>query len=443
MRILKGKEFVFLLLLVSLLAQSCYRNDIQFGDNPENNYTRIVFVDSVTPVLSTVITDSFATNNAQSFLLGKYKDPYLGIISAKPFFQMDIPTPLPDIPITAQYDSIVFLMRVNKYYYADTSRPQTIHVNELFQTIDYTYNSRLYNTSDIPVMPVELGSLTTRIRPSVDSVISIRLNDTKGIELFNKLAQGSPDITRDDIFLNYFKGISLSVSNNDTTAIYGLDGGAARQAMRIYYHTTVPDLENKYVDFTSNANTFAFNQIITDRKGTSLYSSTGQKEFAASQTNNLAFTQYGAGVLLKITFPTLKSILRSNDIVRLKKAELIIKPEGHSFDPFIYKLPSNLYLAQTDGTNTIGTSVLDSASSAVEYSSPVVDEIYGLNTNYRFDVTSSLNQILTNSGTDDHGYFLLQNITGTTPQVDRAIIGGALNLTYKTQLLLTVIIIDQ
>jgi Domain of unknown function (DUF4270) len=443
MRTLKKKEFVFLLLLVSLLGQSCYRNDIQFGDNPENNYTRIVFVDSVAPVLSTVITDSFVTNNAQSFLLGKYKDPYLGIISAKPFFQMDIPTPLPDIPITAQYDSIVFLMRLNKYYYADTSRPQTIHVNELYQTIDYTYNNRLYNTSNIPVMPVELGSLTLRLRPSVDSVIALRLNDTKGIELFNKLAEGSADITRDDVFLNYFKGISLSVSNNDTTAIYGLDGGSARQVMRIYYHTTVPGLENKSIDFTSNANSFAFNQIITDRRGTSLYSSTGQKEFAASQTNNLAFTQYGTGTLLKITFPTLKSILRTNDIVRLKKAELIIKPEGQSFDPFIYKLPSTLFLAQTDGSNIIGASVLDSTSSSVEYISPSIDEIYGLNTNYRFDVTSSLNQILTNSGTDDHGYFLLQNITGASPQVDRAVIASALNKTYKTQLLLTIVIIDK
>ena len=427
MRMLKRKEFVFLCLLVSLLGQSCYRNDIQFGDNPENNYTRIVFVDSVAPVLSTVITDSFVTGNAQSFLLGKYKDPYLGIISAKPFFQMDIPVPLPDIPVTAQYDSIAFLMRLNKYYYADTSHPQTIRVNELDQTIDFTYNNSLYNTSNIPVKSVELGSRTVNIRPSADSIISIRLNDIKGMELFNKLAQGSADITRDDVFLNYFKGISLSVSNNDTTAIYGLDAGSGQQVMRIYYHTTVPDLENKFVDFTSNANAFAFNQIITDRKGTSLYSSSGQKEFAASQTNNLAFTQYGTGTLLKITFPTLKTILGTNDIVRLKKAELIIRPQGNSFDPFIYKLPSSLYLAQTDGTNSMGASVLDSASSQVEYISPVIDEIYGLNTNYRFDVTSSLNQILTNSGTDDHGFFLLQNITGTSPQVDRAVIGNALN----------------
>jgi Domain of unknown function (DUF4270) len=441
MRMLKGKQVVFLALLVSLLGQSCYRNDIQFGDNPENNYTRITFIDSVSPALSTVLLDSFVTGNVQAFLLGKYKDPYLGLISAKPFFQMNIPVTAPAIPLTAQYDSIVFMIRLNKYYYADTSQSQTIHVNELAQNIDYAYNNSLYNTSYVPLKPAELGSQAVKIRPSVDSVVNIRLNDVKGIELFNKLSQASPDVATNDAFLNYFKGISLAFGDNDRTAIYGLGGGPGQQIMRVFYHTTVPDLENKSVDFISVANSFAFNQIITDRTGTVLYSTSRQKEFAASQTNNLAFTQYGTGVLLKMTFPTIKGILGTTDIVKLKKAELIIRPQGKSFDPFIYKLPSSLYLAQTDGTNTIGPSVLDSAGQ-VEYIAPVIDDIYGLNTYYRFDVTSSVNQILTNSGTDDHGFFLLQNTTGT-PEVDRAIIGNAFNQTYKTQLLLTVIIIDK
>src|SRR5690242_17323799 len=87
----RKRAAILTLLFLSLVSVSCYRNDVQFGTISENNYTRLVYIDTVEPRLSTIVLDSFATNSPNGFLLGKYKDPYLGIVSAKPFFQMTIP----------------------------------------------------------------------------------------------------------------------------------------------------------------------------------------------------------------------------------------------------------------------------------------------------------------------------------------------------------------
>ena len=426
---------LLLIVIFSFVWQSCYRNDIQFGNLPDNNYTNVVYIDSIEPILSTVVLDSFSTNNASSFLLGKYKDPYMGIISARPFFQMTIPSAATDVPATAQYDSIAFIIHPNKYYYGDTSRVQTIYVNELDEFINYTYGNYLYNTSNFSVKPVLLGSRTLKIRPSVDDSIQVKLNDTKGMELFNKLQQQSDEIKSDDNFQNYFKGISLSVGDNDTSAVYGLGGTANDMVMRIFYHTTTPYFQSQWVDFPMKPGSYSFNQLTTDRAGTSLYSpGTGLKEISSEQTNNESFTQFGAGVLLKMTFPSLRGIVTTDKIVELQKAELVVRPVGTSFDLNKFKLPETLYLAATDGTNSLGSPVTNSIA-------PVTDEIYNADTYYKFDVTSYINTLLTNTGYQDKGFFLLQSDSG--PSVTRAVMGDNHQPLYKTQLLITAIIINK
>jgi len=437
-----NRMFIPAVLFLIVFCQSCYRNEIEFGNAPDNNYTDVVYIDTIEPALSTVVTDSFVTGNATSFLLGKYKDPYLGIISARPFFQMTIPATTASIPSTAQFDSACFIIHLNKYYYGDTSRTQTISINELSESMTYTYNSNLYNTSSFSVKAVSLGNKTLRIRPSIDDSILVRINDTKGIELYNKLQQQSDEIINDDNFQNYFKGVSVSVNDKDTAAIYGLNGAAGNFILRIYYHLTIPYKEDKWIDFTSKANSYSFNQVISDRTGTLLYSSAmGIKEFLSGQTGNAAFAQYGTGVLLKMIFPSVKGIITTDKIVKLQKAELIIRPIGQTYDDFTFKLPQSLYLAQTNGTNTIGSAVLDSTLSAVQIISPRVDEIYGLNTYYRFNVTSYINSLLTTSGNEDNGFFLLEN--NDVVQVNRAVIGNSKQSLFKTQLLLTVITINK
>jgi hypothetical protein len=267
----------------------------------------------------------------------------------------------------------------------------------------------------------------------------IRINDSKGAELFNKLQGQADDVTSQTNFLNYFNGISLSVNSHDTSVVYGLNSTTGKIIMRVFYHLTTPVYQSQSVDFTSLNNTYSFNQIITDRAGTLLNSAAGIKEFPSEQTNDIAFTQFGAGVLLKVTFPSLKGILQSDNTVKLLKAELLVKPVGQSYASN-FKLPSSLVLARTDATNTIGGQLVDPSGSSALVVQPVIDEIYGVDTYYRFTITSYVNQLLTTAGTEGTGFFLMENPSGL--QVNRAIIGNE-HSSYRTQLLLTIAIINK
>ncbi len=107
--------------------------------------------------------------------------------------------------------------------------------------------------------------------------------------------------------------------------------------------------------------------------------------------------QQGNGLYLKTIFPSLRTILGNTNIVKLLKAELIIRPAYLSFDNNKYLLPSRIYLTQTDESNIAGNTVLDSTG-AQQYANPVIDNVYGENNYYRFNITPYINQMLTTAG---------------------------------------------
>jgi hypothetical protein len=66
-------RFVIILIILTalLINYACTRKEIEFGTVPENNYSHLVYIDSVGIQQSTVITDSFETGGATSLLLGR------------------------------------------------------------------------------------------------------------------------------------------------------------------------------------------------------------------------------------------------------------------------------------------------------------------------------------------------------------------------------------
>src|SRR6476620_3409947 len=111
-----NRSVIILLVLTALLIISgCTRNEIEFGTVPENNYSHLVYIDSVGLQQSTVITDSFETGTATTLLVGRYKDPYLGVITAKPFFQVEKPSVIPELAIGTIYDSLALIIKLNDY----------------------------------------------------------------------------------------------------------------------------------------------------------------------------------------------------------------------------------------------------------------------------------------------------------------------------------------
>lgn len=429
---------------VWILYASCQKNEIDFGSVPENYYTSIIYTDTVEAKMETVITDSFVTSSATSFLVGVYKDPEMGVIKATPYFQIGIPDQTVTVPERAIFDSARLIVRLNKYYYGDSTKSKTIFVHELSETISYSYNDQLYNTSSFAVQSLPLGQYSKAIRPLAEDSIVISISSEKGRELLQKLLDKDTEMESEENFLRYFKGIRLSVADIDSSAIHGVKGDAGAVALRIYYHTNTPLPVDGSVDFPSLANSYAFNQVVADRKGTALYTSgSGIKLIPAEATGNKSYTQNGTGVRLKITFPTLGGLLETNDYRRIQKAELLLKVVPQSYNKSSLMLPPKLYLAQTNGTNTLGGAITDSVGQSTLYASPAIDEIFGLNTNYRFDITSYISQLVGVADRDDYGVFLLEENPTSALQVNRAIFGSRSNDLVKPELRITLVTIKK
>jgi hypothetical protein len=429
---------------ISVWLLSCTRKDIEFGTTPDNPYTSIEYIDTSTIQLSTVMVDSFSTSSTSYFLLGRYRDAYLGLIKARPFFQLAIPASLPDIPASAVFDSLTLVLRPNDYYYGDSTRSITIRADELARPMTLSYNNKLYNTSDVPVKAVSLGGSTVRINPvQMDSVV-VRLQDAKGQELFTKLREHATELSSQENFLAYLYGLALDVSSTDESFVVGLNAVQSTLNLRVHYHTTLPYPSPAYVDFGLLNNAYTFNQLTADRSGTGLIS-TGNNlsEIMSSSTGGRVFEQAGTGLYIKMTFPYLKNLLAGKSYVRLAKAELLVRPYPQSFVQGMSTLPNQLYMNQTDASNLFGGSVMDSIGSGVLYADPVLDVIYGENSYYRFNVTAYISELLNTAGSHDNGFILLHNATAPL-NISRLVVGADASLPdpQRCRLRLTLITVN-
>ena len=445
MNIPKPAAVVFpgLCLLITLFT-SCYKEEIKFGDIGGESYTRIITIDTITPILSTVVLDSFPTSENGILLIGRWEDAIMGTTRASTYFQLGLPAIVPNLtfPNDAVYDSLAMTLKPNKQYYGDTAQAQTFSVYELAYQPDYSYANRLYNTSSTARQPAPLGSATVRIRPSRNDSVQITLPYNKGLELYNKIKGQSQEVKTEDNFLNYLRGFCIQVNDNDKGAIFGFNADSS-VLMKLYYHTTIPTYQEHVIEFALTRTSYQYNQVLSNRTGTALEPlSAGQEEFFTSKQTPYAFTQPGTGVMLKMKFPSLRNILGLGSVVKLLNAKVVLKPVEQTFDEYGYRLPDPLFLAQTDATNTIGYPIPDVTGSATQYSTPSIDFIYRLNTHYSFDLSAYINHLLNTAGTTEDGVFVLEESPGATKKLNRGLMGSYNHPKYRTQLVLTVMVVE-
>lgn len=435
-------------LLITGLFSSCYKKDVQVGSELAESHTRIITVDTVGVLLSSYVLDSFATNNNNFSLIGNYHDSYLGKTRASTFFQLGLPTLSEDattlLPKSAVYDSLILDMRPSGYYYGDTLQPLDITVYELAKQPSIEDKLDIYNTSNLPVISTtSLATWSRKIRPSMNDSVIIKLPNTKGLDFFTKIQTKAAQFSSQELFLDYFKGLNIQPTNNNGGAVYGFNMTDSTLKIRLHYHLSLPFKVDKVIEFKITRKEYQFNRIITDRTGTPLQPATNQqREFFASNTNPFAFSQAGTGVYLKALFPTLRDVLKINEVVRLMDAQLILKPVRGTYDLYGNRLPNPLYLQTTDESNIPGGQLLEPNGQGPQARAPFIDFTYGTNTSYTFNVTAYINALLNTSGTADDGLFILESPASTAKQINRAVIGSRQNATYQTKLVLNLLTIE-
>jgi hypothetical protein len=124
-------------------------------------------------------------------------------------------------------------------------------------------------------------------------------------------------------------------------------------------------------------------------------------------------------------------------------ARLILKPVKGSYDYYGNRLPSPLFMQLTDASNEPSGTIVDTTGQGViQYRAPVIDDLYGINTNYSFNITSYVNALINTPGSAENGLFIMEEAMGAAKQINRAVIGSRQNETYQTKLVLNLLTIE-
>ena len=448
MRIHKRVPFIltYCFLFTSLLS-SCYKKDVQVGSELAESHTRIITIDTVAVALSSYVLDSFPTNGNNFSLIGNFFDTYSGKTTASTYFQPGLPTLGEDVstlmPKSAVFDSLVLYMRPSGYYYGDTTKPFAVSVYQLAVQPDYTYLTYLFNNSKVLLKSAPLATYSRVIRPTPRDSVRITLPQAMGQDFYDKIKNKATQFASETSFLDYFAGLCIQPTNPTGAAVYGFNLADSSIRIRLHFHQSLPTRVDKSIDFVMTRSSYQFNRIVTDRSGTSLERTTvGQHEFFPSNTNPFAIAQSGTGVYLKAKFPSLRDVLKVDDIVRLMDAKLILKPIKGSYSFFGNSLPNPLWMKITDATNIPGNALLDTTGNGIQFRSPSIDFLNGINTEYSFNVTSYINALLNTSGTAENGVFILSDDPQSSKEINRGVFGSRQNTQYETKLILNILTID-
>ncbi len=397
--------------IACLFFVSCEKEYIDFGSGfIDNSTTNMVYIDTSTVELSTLYVDSVTTSGSGSILAGNYNDPQFGAITSKSFVEMGIPTSY-DIPYGCVFDSAELILKLNKTFYGDTLTPYNIAVHQLTEPLKFRTNEyQFYNNQNFNYNSTPLGSKQLLIRPGFHDTLSIPLPQAVGLDLFDKLRTNSLEVSSNEQFMNYFYGLAIVANNNNL--IMGFKDSVI---MRLHYRKPDVFLINATIDFNINEADKQFNNISANRTGTAIAAlGPSNSQLLSAQTQNKSYSQYISGALTKVRFPYLRNLLQLNNFVKVMKAQLILRPvSGTYFD--YYKLPPELRLSTTDQYNQIGTDITlynpTTGQTENQYGNLFMDDLYGINTAYTYDITDYIKEQIAISLNNQNGLLVLP----TTP----------------------------
>ena len=429
---------VMAMFILLLQISSCKKADIKFGEQfIDNDGTQIFKVDSFSANLSTVYQDSFITSASGEIMLGAYTDAYFGRITTNSYFEV-VPPVWADLYQNTFFDSLTLILKTNGNYYGDSTKPVTIYINQLQDSIYLPENKyAFYNTSKFAAKPTSLGSFTGIITPKSNQTISVTLPRTLGVTILNKLKDINDNTTHTAAqFLSFFKGIQITTNASSEMIANCSDNVVMRLAYRQNSFNTL----YKTLDFTLANKSHQFNNISIVRTGDLATQGFGatNREISSTVTSNAAYTQSATGSLVKISFPSLKELPKIKNFAKVLKAVLIIKPIKGSYNS-TYFLPPTLRLSTTNSNNLIGNDlayVSNNGALAVQLGLLQTDYFTGNNTQYQYDLTEYVKSVLNNTTTNNVGDGLLLSppFPSFESNFSRVIIGNGANSLGNIQL---------
>lgn len=397
--------FFFISSFITVFLSSCEDdNYFDIGKGWVDTNFKLVYIDTITPLLKTVKIDSVPTYNKSTILLGKYNDVntitgelLTGKTTAASYIEITKPSSFEDIDVNnTVFDSLVIEMRFNRFYVGDTLKNMHLFVYQLKAPMELdveTGSEVYYNTMSFPTESTPLAEVTFPIRPSNTDAnqtaptgeslepVRIKLPYSLGKEMFEKIRDKEVEFDDNKQFVDYFRGLALIPGNMNTIAGFKCD---TTFKLNLHYHIKEEFKIEKVISFSASTKN-QFNHIVTDRTGTGLVDFTAmEKEIDSRLTNNVSFIQAGDGLYTRVEFPHLGEIKLLSEYGAVEAAELRIYPVIGTFGD-LYNLPETLNIYYSTGESE---SLLYNSRNQQQNGNLKIDYQFPDSTYYNFDVTS-------------------------------------------------------
>ncbi len=456
-----------LTLLISLfILSSCKNPDgIGLGIAPAQTLQANI-IDTTTIATTTMADDSVLTNSITGTPLSYFKDPIFGTTEANIAASLNLPGSaaftLPSGSIAI--DSVRLVLAYADGFYGDSlTTKYKVNVYQLteplvnskpyYNTKAWSYNAgTLLGTKTFYPRPRDTIKISDIVTAGPDTLkrvapqVRIPIDPTFVLNSF--FGATSSQLTTNSVFLNYIKGLYITVDKTGTTGgpggIMYFAMGASKCTLDVYYRVTSGGVIDTVLTSLPVGNPHAV-QIKHDYSiNPAIVSQLNNPTVSASTL----YLQGLSGLRAKIAFPYLKKLVPATATttgIVLNRAELVVTPDATTTIPFLPAPRLTLYRFDIAHQKIV---VPDASSTDPSYLS--VGSFGGFydtyHKSYSFVITGYIQDLMLNK-LIDYGTFLAPADTAglsvgspvidisNSPQVaGRSVVGGNKSSAYKMKL---------
>ncbi len=389
---------------ILLLFAQCKKDKSQLGLNvqPQSDQIGLMQSDTSTLITYSTLSDSIATDELNAAaLLGSYKDPFFGNVSASIYTQIRLAgsvdfTPEGGTLSDLEVDSVILYLAISGGY--GNLDAQNFEVYQMVEDIfidSIYYSNRTIANSGLNLVPIGEGTIVPDASTPgfVGGVqtnnpilrIPLSVNDF-AIPIINQSGIGTLNTNDgDNGFVDWFKGLyitSNTFQNSNEGAILYLDLLSANSKVTMFYrdNSGLPsEFDTLSFDFNINASCARFVNFVQDYSGSPVEAQLNDTTLG----QQLFYLQAMGGVRGNVVLPNVERYKDSGNII-INKAELVLPVQYYTTDAYLP--PSELFLVRQlpDGGIAFTPDYNDSRGGNYVASTK----------SYTFNITRYLNQLI-------------------------------------------------
>jgi hypothetical protein len=339
------------LFLITIAISSCEKQDngVGIGLFAGDNDLAVTYVDTFNIISKIQFENSIKSSGFGDALLGAYHDPFFGDTKISFYTQFLINRNGIAFSDSAICDSVIFYAKLGNaddiFFYGSENKEMTFNLHRINNDANYTIDSIYYSRSSIEIYneslldpgfdntftanfidTVQIGLDSTNLFPGV---LQLKLSPSFGQDIIG--FTGTEVLLNNEEFLKVYKGLYVTTDGVQDGTILNIDFASEATTMIMYYH--IDTLIQEFQFEISSSSTVHFNEYKHD------YVASGSTELNAilndtNLSNKKYFLQTGGGFSINVAMPTVHSLLDSNNIIPVNKAELIMPVDPNTIEDY-------------------------------------------------------------------------------------------------------------